>query len=296
MQVFLTGANGWIGSVVAHELLGAGHSVVGLVRSPEKGEALAARGVTPLIGGLDDLDVLRKGAADADGIVHTAFGLDFSKIAELSKEESAALEAFGEVYAGSARPIIVTGGVLVMPRGETFTEAARPPVDPQFPRASEQTAFSLADRGVHASVVRNPRSVHARGETHGFVPMLAEIARKEGFSAYVGDGQNLWPAVHRDDSARVYRLAVERGARGEAYHAIAEEGVAFKAIAEAIGRQLGLPAKSLTLAEAEKHFGGLAMFAAGNGPASNEWTRQILGWEPREVGIIADIERPEYLG
>jgi nucleoside-diphosphate-sugar epimerase len=252
--------------------------------------------VTPFVGGLGDLDVLRKGAVDADGIVHTAFGLDFSKIPELSREESAALEAFGEVYAGSARPIIVTGGVLVTPPGETFKEAARPPVDPQFPRASEQTAFSLADRGVHASVVRNPRSVHGRGETHGFVPMLAEIARKEGFSAYVGDGQNLWPAVHRDDSARVYRLAVERGARGEAYHAIAEEGVAFRAIAEAIGRQLGLPAKSLTLAEADRHFGGLAMFAAGHGPASSEWTRQILGWEPREVGIIADIERPEYLG
>lgn len=296
MRVFLTGANGWIGSVVAQELLDAGHSVVGLVRSTEKGEALSAVGVTPLVGGLGDLDVLRRGAAAADGIIHTAFGLDFSKIAELSREESAALEIFGEVYAGSDRPIIVTGGVLLMPPGKTFEEDARPPVDPKFPRASEQTAFSLADRGLHASVVRNPRSVHGRGETHGFVPMLAKVAREKGFSSYVGDGQNLWPAVHRNDSARVYRLALERGAQGEAYHAIGEGGVAFKAIAEAIGRQLGLPAKSLTSEEADGHFGGLAMFVAGNGPASNEWTSEILGWQAKEVGIIADIERPDYLG
>ena len=213
-------------------------------------------------------------AGDADGIVHTAFGLDLSRIVELSREETAALEAFGEVYAGSARPIIVTGGVLVMQPGETFMEDARPPVDDRFPRASEQTAFSLADRGVHASVVRNPRSVHAKGETHGFVPMLAKVAREKGFSAYVGDGRNLWPAVHRDDSALVYRLALERGAQGEAYHAIAEEGVPFKAIAEAVGRQLGLPSRSLTPEEAEGHFGGLAMFVAGNGPASNRWTRE----------------------
>ncbi|TPG43664.1 SDR family oxidoreductase [Sphingomonas koreensis] len=296
MRVFLTGANGWIGSMVAQELLDAGHSVVGLVRSAAKADALSAKGVTPIVGGLGDLDILRKGAGDADGIVHTAFGLDLSRIVELSAEETAALETFGEVYAGSKRPIVVTGGVLITRPGEIFREDARPPIDPRFARASEQTAFSLADRGLHASVVRNPRSVHGKGETHGFVPMLAKIARGKGFSAYVGDGQNLWPAVHRNDSARVYRLAVERGAQGEAYHAIAEEGVAFKAIAEAIGRQLGVPAKSLTPEQAESHFGGLAIFVAGNGPASNKSTMAVLDWEPREIGIIADIERPDYLG
>ena len=296
MRIFLTGANGWIGSAVAQDLLGAGHSVVGLVRSAEKGEALAARGVTPLVGGLDELDVLRRGAAETDGIVHTAFGLDFSKMAAMSAEESAAIETFGEVFAGSQRPIIVTGGVLLTPRGTTFTEEARPPVDPDFPRASEQTAFALAARGLHASVVRNPRSVHGKGETHGFVPMLAEIAREKGVSAYVGDGQNLWPAVHRNDCARVYRLAVERAACGEAYHAIAEAGVAFREIAEAIGRQLALPARSITPEAAEGHFGGLAMFAAGNGPASSRWTRDTLGWRPHEPGIVADVERPDYLG
>jgi nucleoside-diphosphate-sugar epimerase len=294
MRVFLTGANGWIGSAVARDLLGAGHSVIGLVRSKEKGEALAASGITPLIGGLGDLAVIRDGARKADGIIHTAFGADLSKIAALAAEERLPLEAIGDVFAGSARPIIVTGGVLLTPPGVVFREDARPPVAPAFPRASEQTAFALADRGLCASVVRNPRSVHGQGERHGFVPMLAAVARATGVSAYVGDGQNLWPAVHRLDCARVYCLALARGARGEAYHAIAEEGVPFRMIAEAIGRQLGLPAVSLTRADAATHFGGLAMWVAGNGPARNAWTREVLGWAPREAGIIADIERPDY--
>ena len=294
MRVFLTGANGWIGSVIARELLDAGHSVVGLARSKKKGEALHAAGITPLIGGLGELDVIRAGASDTDGIIHTAFGLDLSKIVEMAEEERRAIETFGEVYAGSNRPIVVTGGVLLTPPGETFMEDARPPVAPNFPRASEQTAFALADRGLCASVVRNPRSVHGQGERHGFVPMLAAVAREKGVSAYVGDGQNLWPAVHRHDCARVYCLALERGAQGEAYHAIAEEGVPFRMIAEAIGRQLDVPAKSLTSEEAEAHFGGLAMWVAGNGPANSARTREVLGWEPREVGIIADIERPNY--
>ncbi len=294
MRVFLTGANGWIGSVIARGLLDAGHAVVGLVRSKEKGEALAAAGITPLIGGLGELDVIRAGASDADGIIHTAFGLDLSKIVEMAEEERLAIETFGEVYAGSKRPIIVTGGVLLTPPGRIFMEDERPPVDPSFPRASEQTAFALADRGLCASVVRNPRSVHGQGERHGFVPMLAAVAREKGVSAYVGDGQNLWPAVHRHDCAGVYRLALERGAQGEAYHAIAEEGVPFRMIAEAIGRQLDVPAKSLTSGEAEAHFGGLAMWVAGNGPASSARTREVLGWAPREVGIVADIGRPGY--
>ncbi|WP_375451246.1 SDR family oxidoreductase [uncultured Devosia sp.] len=294
MHVFLTGANGWIGSAIGRDLLAAGHSVTGLVRTREKGAALAAAGITPLIGGLGDVDTLRAGASDADGIIHTAFGLDLSQIVALAAEERLALETFETVFAGSDRPIIVTGGVPLTPPGETFMENARPPVMPAFPRASEQIAFALAERGLRASVVRNPRSVHGQGERHGFVPMLAAVARAKGVSGYVGDGQNLWPSVHRSDSARVYRLALERGAAGEAYHAIAEEGVPYRAIAEAIGRQLGLPARSLTTEEAEAHFGGLAMWVAGNGPASNTQTRAVLGWEPRELRIIADIERPDY--
>lgn len=295
MHVFLTGANGWIGSVIARELMAAGHSVVGLVRSQEKGAALLSAGGTVEIGELGDLGVLRRGAANADGIIHTAFGLDISRIEVLAAEDRTAIETFGEVFAGSARPIIVTDGFLHL-TGEKALETDRPDLVPAFPRASQQTAFALAERGIHANVVRNPRSVHGRGEKHGFVPMLAGLAREKGVSAYVGDGANLWPAVHHLDAARVYRLALERGARGEAYHAVAEEGVCFREIAEAIGRQLGLPTKSITLKEAEAHFGPLATWVANNGPASNEWTKAALGWSPEQVGIVADIERPDYSG
>ena len=294
MRVFLTGANGWVGSAVARELIGAGHAVTGLVRSTAKGETLATLGGTPVIGSLGDLDVIREAAAAADGVIHTAFGLDFSKIAELAEEDRRAIETFGEAFAGSDRPIIVTGGVGLLPPGQTFTEDERPPVIPDFPRASEQTAFALADRGLRASVVRLPRSVHGAGERHGFVPMLAGVAREKGVSAYVGSGGNLWPSVHRLDAARVFRLALERGAGGEAYHAIAEEGVPFRLIAEAIGRQVGVPASSLTPEEAASHFGPLATWVAGNGPTTSERTRAELDWEPREVGLIADIERPNY--
>lgn len=293
MRVFLTGASGWIGSVVAGELIAAGHSVVGLVRSENKGAALVAAGGRILVGSLGDLDVLRRGAAEADGVIHTAFGLDIARIAELAVEDKAAIETFGEVFAGSARPIVVTDGFLHL-TGEKAEETDRPAVNPAFPRASQQTAFALADQGLHASVVRNPRSVHGKGETHGFVPMLAALAREKGVSAYIDDGANRWPAVHRLDAARVYRLALERGARGEVYHAVAEDGVPYREIAEAIGRQLGLPARSLTPDEANAHFGPLATWVANDGPASSEWTRTTLGWVPEQPGIVEDIKRPEY--
>ncbi|TNB46216.1 SDR family oxidoreductase [Martelella lutilitoris] len=293
MRVFLTGAGGWIGSVVTRELLQAGHSVVGLARSADKAAALQAAGVTPVIGSLADLDVLRAAAENADGVIHTAFGLDISRIGALAAEDTAAINTFGAVFEGSERPIIVTDGFLHM-TGEKALETDRPEVMPAFPRASQQTAFALAERGIHANVVRNPRSVHGRGETHGFVPVLAAVAREKGVSAYMGDGANLWPSVHRLDAARVYRLALERAARGEVYHAVAEEGVAFRYIAEAIGRQLGLPSTSLTPDEAEKHFGPLATWVGNSGPASNVWTRTTLDWTPEQVGIVADIERPDY--
>lgn len=296
MRVLLTGANGWVGSMIVRELLAAGHTVVGLVRSKEKGESLAAAGGTPLVGALGDLDVLRRAAGDADGIVHTAFGLDFSKIAEMAAEERRAMEAFAEVLAGSDRPLVMTGGFGLKPSGETFTEGDRPSPIPGFPRASEQTAFELAGRGLRAAVVRLPRSVHGVGERHGFVPMLAAVARETGVSAYVGDGQNCWSSVHRVDAARVFRLAVERAGQGEAYHAVAEEGVPYRDIAEAIGRQVGVPTRSLTPEKAAAHFGGLAMWVAGHGPASSARTRAVLGWEPREVGLLADIDRPDYVG
>lgn len=294
MRVLLTGANGWIGSAIARDLLADGHDVTGLVRTVEKGNAFVTAGGTALVGSLGDIDLIRTAARDSDAIVHTAFGLDLTRIAELAAEETRAISAFGEAFAGTDRPIVVTGGVLLTQPGEVFQEDARPPVVPDFPRASEQSAFALAARGVRAMVVRNPRSVHGQGETHGFVPMLAAIAREKGVSAWVAEGDNLWPAVHRLDCARVYGLALEHGAGGEAYHAIAEQGVPFRRIAEAIGRQLGLPSRSIAPDEAAAHFGDIAMFAAGNGPASSERTRRALGWQPREADLIADIERPDY--
>lgn len=241
------------------------------------------------------MDVLRQGAENADGIIHTAFGLDFSNYEKLAQEDRAAIETFGNVFAGSDRPIDVTSGLGLLPAGETFTEEARPAIIPEYPRASEQTAFVLAQRGLDASVVRPARSVHGLGEHHGFVPQLADIAREKGVSAYVGDGDNPWPAVHRLEAARIFRLALERGAGNEAYHAVAE-GVPFRLLAEAIGWQIGVPTKSLTRQEAETHFGGLAVWVTGSGPVSSERTRAVLGWEPRQIGFIPDIDRPEYFG
>lgn len=295
MRVFVTGANGWIGSALVPELISAGHQVVGLVRSAQKAQALRAAGGEPLLGSLGDLETLKRAASEADGVIHLAFGLDFSKIVELAREDRQAIEAFGEVYAGSGRPVIITSGFGLLPVGETFTEdGPLAPVIPEFPRASEQTASAIAARGVRATWVRLPRSVHGVGEQHGFVPMLAGLAREKGVSAYVGDGQNLWPSVHRLDAARVYQLALEQGAQGGPFHAVADEGVAFRQIAEAIGEQLGVPNRSLSHAEAAGHFGPLAPWIAGNGPASSARTRARLGWMPEEPGLIRDISQPEY--
>ena len=294
MHVFLTGASGWVGSAVARELIAAGHTVTGLVRTLTKADAARGLGVTPRLGELGDLQGLRAAADQADAVIHTAFGIDFARIAELAEEDRRAIETFGEALQGSGRPLLVTGGFGLLPGGEGVRETARPAPIPNFPRVSEQTAFALADRGVHASVVRLPRSVHGKGETHGFVPMLAAFAKAQGVSAYVGEGDNLWPSVHRLDAARVYLRAVERGARGEAFHAVAEEGVPYRRIAEAIGRQVGVPARSMAPEAAAGHFGPFASWVAGNGPASSAWTRETLCWSPREPDLISDIERPDY--
>jgi len=295
MRVFVTGATGWIGSAIVRELLGAGHQVTGLVRSDSNSVALSAMGATPVLGSLDDLDLLGQEAAEADGVIHTAVGIDFSKFAEMSQQERHVIELFGEVYAGSDRPVVATAGFLLLPRGETFTEAMYPaPIDPHFPRAPEQSIAMLADRGVPATVVRLPRSVHGRGERHGFVPMLIAVAREKGVSAYVGDGGNLWPSVHRLDAAHLFCLALEHGAQGGPFHAVAEEGVPYRQIAEAIARQLGVPARSLTPEEAAAHFGPLAMWVSGNGPASSQRTRERLGWEPKQAALIVDIDHPDY--
>jgi len=295
MRVFVTGATGWVGTAVVKELIAAGHEVSGLVRSQVNADALARAGGRPILGSLSDLDVLRTSAIQFDGVIHTAFGLDMSKIAELSSEDRQAIETFADVFMGSDRPVIVAGGIGIFPRGEIFTEEMSiGPVMPAFPRASEQTTIAMAERGARATVVRLPRVVHGIGERHGFIPQLAILAREKGVSAYVGDGENLWPSVHRLDAARVFRLALEHGAEGGPFHAVAEQGIPFRQIAEVIGRQFQLPVVSISQEEASAHFGVTAMFIAGNGPALSERTRERLGWVPQEPGLAADISQPEY--
>lgn len=300
MRVFVTGATGWVGSALTRDLIEAGHRVVGLVRSEDKTRALLAMGAEPLFGSLGDIDILKTGARGADGVIHTAFGVGLGQpaaFAASAQEDRQAIEAFGEVFQGSDRPILVTGGIGVMPHGRAFTEETPPPpAPPAFPRESEQTALALADRGLRATTVRLPRSVHGAGETHGFIPRLMALARRTGVAGYIGDGQNLWPSVHRLDAARVYRLALERGAEGGPFHAVAEAGIPFRQIAEAIARRLDVPLKSIPADNAAEHFGPMATPVGGNGPVSSDRTRALLGWEPRELGLIEDIGHAESYG
>ena len=289
MRVFVTGATGWVGSVVVGELVGAGHQVTGLARSDEKAAALAAAGAQALRGTLDDHDALRSAASAADAVIHLAFNHDFSKFAENAEQDRRAIETLGDALEGSDRPLLVTGGVALLAPGRVATEADVPPSDPSYPRKSEAAARALAERGVRATTLRLSPSVHGVGD-HGFMAILIGLAREKGVSAYIGDGLNRWPGVHRLDAGRLYRLVLEQGATEPAYHAVADEGVAFKDIAEVIGRQLGLPVES----RAADHFGWFAGFAGLDMPASSARTRSLLGWEPTGPDLLTDIDQPGY--
>jgi nucleoside-diphosphate-sugar epimerase len=288
MRVFVTGATGFIGTPVVKELIAAGHKVLGMARSDEGAKSLAALGAEVHRGSLEDLDGLRQAATASDAVIHLAFVHDWSNFVESCEIDRRAIEALGSVLAGSDRPLIVTGGLAGLARpGQVATEDAVIPADFPFPRVSEQTALSL--KGVHASVMRLPQ-VHDPVKQGLITPAIA-VYREKGVCAYVGDGLNRWSAAYVLDVARLYRLAIEKAELNAKYHAVAEEGVSMRDIAEAIGRRLRLPVKSIAPEEAQEFFGWLGMFAASDMPASSAQTRTRLGWEPTGPGLIADLEQ-----
>lgn len=292
MRVFITGATGFIGSALTADLIAAGHQVLGLTRSEEGERALAAAGAQAHRGTLTDLDSLTRGAAQADGVVHLAFNHDFSTYMANCEDDRRAIAALGAGLAGSDRPLLVTSGTGMGGGGpgRLATEDDAPASAAVIPRAaSEEAAAALSDAGLNVGVVRLPQ-VHDT-ERQGLVTYAVAVAREKGVSAYLGDGANRWPAAHVSDTARLYRLALERAEPGARYHAVAEEGVTMRAIAEALGRRLGLPVASIAPEAAGAHFGWMAMFAANDVPASSRLTQERLGWRPTGPGLIADLEQ-----
>ena len=296
MRIFVTGATGFIGSAVVHELLVAGHQVLGLARNDAAVDTLTKMGVEAHRGDLKHPESLAAGASACDGAIHLAFGADFSDIAETFKLDLLAINAMGDALAGSNRPFVVPTGTMVLKPGQLGTEndAGDPASAAGFRVNSENAALAWASKGVRASIVRLAPAVHGENDKHGFIPTLISTAREKGLSAYVGEGQNLWPAVHRLDAARVFRLALENGTAGLKYHAVGEEGIAVRSIAEAIGRQLKVPVVSQSTEAAAEHFGWFSSIIATDNPTSNALTQQSLGWQPRQTGLLADLREAHY--
>ena len=291
MRVFVTGASGFIGSAVVSELIAAGHDVLGLARSDASAQAVEAAGARVHRGDLENLESLRAGAQAADGVIHLAFNHDFTQYIGAAETDRRAIDTLGGVLAGSDRPFVVTSGLASFALGRTMTEDDA--VDPDSPRASEQAALAFTPRGVRVAGLRLPPSVHGEGD-HGFVPRLIDIANEKGVAGYPGDGSNRWPAVHRFDAARLFRLALESAPAGARLHAIGDEGVQVREIAGAIGRHLELPVTAISPEQAVDHFGWLGAFFSLDVPASSTLTRELLGWSPTRQGLLDDLEQGHY--
>ncbi|MCQ4087437.1 SDR family oxidoreductase [Saccharibacillus sp. JS10] len=290
MKVFVTGATGFIGTAVVRELLDAGHEVVGLARSEKGAEALELAGAKVCRGSIEDLDILREAAKEADGVIHLAYIHDFSDRQGAERADRSATDAIGEALQGTNKPFVLTSGVLMLEQGRLNTEA-----DPavRTGRYAEAAVSELAARGIRSSVVRLAPTVHGEHD-YGFARALVQIARDKGFSAYVGEGGNHWPAIHRLDAARLFRLALESAPAGSRLHGIAEEGVPFREIAEAISRRSDLPARSIAPEEASTHFGWLNFAASGDCRASSEQTQTLLDWQPKHPPLLDDLKSNYY--
>lgn len=303
MRVFITGASGWIGSAVVPELIGAGHQIVGLARSDASAAALEAAGAEVRRGALDDLEVMRSAAAAADGVIHLAFRHDIAFSGDFqgaADADRAAIEVFGEALEGSGRPFVIASGTMGLAPGRVGTERDGQSSGGEVPfegaqarLANAQLTLSLASRGVRSSIVRLPPTVHGEGD-QGFMAMLVAIARDKGVSGYVGDGSSRWPAVARLDAARLFRLASEQAPAGSTLHAVGDEGVEIRAVAEAIGRHLGLPVASVAREDADEHFGWLGSLLGTDGPASSALTRELLGWQPTHPGLLEGLGKGHY--
>ncbi len=291
MRIFVTGASGYVGSAAVKDMLAAGHEVIGLARSDDSEAKVRALGAEPLRGGLTDHGILRRGAEQADAVAHLAFIHDFSKFAENSQVDAAAIAAIGEALAGTGKAFVATSGTGLL-GGKLATEDTERPADEGLPRLSEQATRKLLGKGVKAMVVRLPQ---VNGpQNHGFVPILIQNAREKGYAAYVCNGDNRWPAAHRDDVARVYRLAIEKGRAGRNYHAVAEEGLRMRDIQGVIAEGLGVPLRAITPEDAKDYYGWFAMFAQMDNPTSSAITRTELGWEPTGPTTFEDMRHEDY--
>lgn len=293
MRVFVTGAAGFIGTETTKELIAHGHHVIGLARSEDNVRILEQLGAEVRRGSLQDLDSLKSGARDADGVIHLAFIHDFAKFAENGAIDKVAIEAMGDALVGSSKPFIVTSGTGLVAPNVVVTEEMRRDSSPHVPRVSEQAGLAYASRGVRAMAIRLPQ-VHGAPGKAGLISYLVEIARQKGAAAYVGDGAERWAAAHRPDVARLYRLALEKGVADGIYHAVGEEGVPMRQVLDVVGRALNVPVKSIKKEEAGDYYGPLAGFAGLDMPASSTLTQQWLGWTPTGIGLIEDISQPGY--